>query len=124
MRETQRQDADEVLRLNECLVTNDLGLCYQVPWAVLLRESHLSGTCEVLQGSMGLWVLFCCLLIQASDGWDGALGRSGTQRGVAIWDVVVELTAQEGFYFLLLSKNPRLPVDAATVCRNNCTAEG
>lgn len=32
---TECQDADEVLLLNECLVTNDPGLCYRVPWAVL-----------------------------------------------------------------------------------------
>jgi len=34
--ETECPDAEEVLLLNEHLVTNDLGLCYQVPWAVLL----------------------------------------------------------------------------------------
>ena len=59
-----------------------------------------------------------------SDGWDGAEGQLGTQRGIATWDVVGELTAQERFYFPLLCKNSRLPVNAATVCSNNCTAEG
>lgn len=34
--ETKCQGAAEVLLLNECLGTNDLGLCYQLPWAVLL----------------------------------------------------------------------------------------
>lgn len=62
---TECQDADEVLLLNECLVTNDPGLCYQVPWAVLPWESHLSGTCKV----SGVWwdFVLCFLLIRCKD---------------------------------------------------------
>lgn len=57
MCETERQDADDVLLLNECLVTNDLVLCNQVPWAALLCESHLSGTCKMFHGVLSFVLL-------------------------------------------------------------------
>lgn len=79
---TECQDADEVLVLNECLLTNDPGLCYQVPWAVLPWESHLSGTCKISGAQWGF--VFCFLLIRCQR-WgvkDTQVPREQLQLGV------------------------------------------
>lgn len=115
---TQCQDADEVLLLNECLITNDPGLCYQVPWAVLPWESHLSGACKV----SGVWwdFVFCSLLIRCKR-W-GVRTLRCPERNCS-WGCGRGADCTGGFLFSLCLESSRLPV-SGTAWSNNCIAKG